>query len=313
MEDMYYPSNRQTLSPTTTSFSMGGNDFGLDNSMDFYDSFGDDNSGFFNYGAKDYGDVWGDSFLPEEEKASSSFQQMLDRMPVGQLILFTFCLAVISFAIMIAVDVFIMNPLRMGGARFFLCNLEKPADVKEMCFGFDRNYKNVVSILFLRDLYLILWSLLFIIPGIVKAYEYRMIPFLLAEHPDMTKEQAFATSRQMMMGEKWHAFCLDLSFIGWYFLSLLTFGVLQIFYVGPYKSSTDAALYENLKFSKGTSTTSFYRSVPPVTPIPGFEQPEKPSTPSFTTNEPSVEPEVVEEPTTSDKVTEDNAHMFEED
>lgn len=61
---------------------------------------------------------------------------------------------------------------------------------------------NSVKILFFRDLYTILWSLLFIIPGIVKGYEYRMIPYILAEHPDMEMKQAFALSREMMDGQQ---------------------------------------------------------------------------------------------------------------
>ena len=91
-------------------------------------------------------------------------------------------------------------------------------------------------------------SLLCIIPGIVKGYEYRMIPYLLADHPEMTKDEAFAASKEMMMGQKWNAFVLDLSFIGWDILSSMTFGILDIFYVMPYKMSTNAALYEAIKY-----------------------------------------------------------------
>ena len=101
--------------------------------------------------------------------------------------------------------------------------------------------------MFFRDLYTLLWSLLFIIPGIVKAYEYRMIPYILADNPDMDKDEAFTRSREMMTGQKWKTFVLDLSFIGWNILSLLTIGLLGIFYVGPYKRATRAALYDTLK------------------------------------------------------------------
>ena len=58
-----------------------------------------------------------------------------------------------------------------------------------------------------------LWSLLLIIPGIVKSYEYRMIPYLLADHPEMSKDEAFAASKAMIDGNKWDAFVLDFSFI----------------------------------------------------------------------------------------------------
>ena len=85
--------------------------------------------------------------------------------------------------------------------------------------------------------------LLFIIPGIVKSYEYMMIPYLLAEHPEMTRQEAFAESKQMMDGNKWDAFVLDLSFIGWTLLGVCTFGILLVFYVEPYIYLTRAELY----------------------------------------------------------------------
>lgn len=155
---------------------------------------------------------------------------------------------VIIMAIVIVIDVFVINPLEIGTRRFGLTNLNTAAEVKEIGFGFDHNYKNGVKTMFLRDLYTFLWSLLFVIPGIVKAYEYRMIPYLLADHPEMTKDQAFAESKRMMTGQKWNAFVLDLSFIGWEILSIFTLGILSIFYVEPYRFMTNAALYEKLAY-----------------------------------------------------------------
>ena len=75
-----------------------------------------------------------------------------------------------------------------------------------------------------------------------------MIPYLLADNPQMTKEEAFAESKRMMQGQKWNAFVLDLSFIGWDILSGMTMGILGIFYVQPYKDGTHAALYEALRY-----------------------------------------------------------------
>ena len=100
--------------------------------------------------------------------------------------------------------------------------------------------------MFFRGLYTFLWSLLFIIPGIIKSYEYRMIPYLLAENPEMDMEEAFSLTRQMMTGDKANTFILDLSFIGWNLLSALTLGILSIFYVNPYQHLTNAQLYEVL-------------------------------------------------------------------
>ena len=115
-------------------------------------------------------------------------------------------------------------------------------------FAFRSHYKNVTKTMFMRDLYIFLWSLLFVVPGIIKTYEYRMVDYILSENPEMNYSEALALSSKMMKGNKWKAFVLDLSFIGWDILSSMTFGILDIFYVMPYKMSTNAALYEAIKY-----------------------------------------------------------------
>ncbi len=153
---------------------------------------------------------------------------------------------ILVIAFVIAIDILLFNPLEVGCSRFFYRNLDEQAKVAEVTYAFDHEYKNTISTMFYRDLYILLWSLLFIIPGIVKAYEYRMIPYLLAEDPGLSKDEAFAKSKAMMTGQKWKAFVLDLSFIGWDILSAFTVGLLGLFYVNPYKRATQAALYEAL-------------------------------------------------------------------
>ena len=117
--------------------------------------------------------------------------------------------------------------------------------------------------LFLRDLYIILWSLLFIIPGIIKGYSYMLVPYILAEEPAMDNKEAFRLSREMMDGNKWHAFCLDLSFIGWHILNVFTFGLLGIFYVKPYQATASAEMYIAIRdhfmgrTDEGASNTTF--------------------------------------------------------
>lgn len=74
-----------------------------------------------------------------------------------------------------------------------------------------------------------------------------MIPFLLAENPQMNRKEAFEKSRQMMKGNKWAAFVLDLSFIGWSLLGIITFGLVNIFFTGPYQYLTQSQLYFRLK------------------------------------------------------------------
>lgn len=154
----------------------------------------------------------------------------------------------ILMSVVILLDVFICNPIEVGCKRFYVRNLNESAQVGNVGFAFDNHYKNITKTMFFRDLYTILWTMLFIIPGIVKSYEYQMIPYLLAENPQMSREQAFAESKRMMSGQKWRAFVLDLSFIGWNILSAITLGILGIFYVQPYMDATHAALYEALRY-----------------------------------------------------------------
>ena len=97
------------------------------------------------------------------------------------------------------------------------------------------------------DIFVLLWSLLLFIPGIIKSYEYRMVPYILAEHPEMPRREVFLKSREMMSGEKWNAFKLDWSFFFWDYLSILTFGLAGIFFVYPYEHATNAELYLRLK------------------------------------------------------------------
>ena len=112
--------------------------------------------------------------------------------------------------------------------------------------GFTGNYWNCVKTCFLRDLFVALWSLLFVIPGVIKSYEYRMVPYLLAEHPEMSSSEVLARSKEMMDGNKWAVFVLDLSFIGWVLLGAITMGLVFIFWTSPYINATEAALYHRL-------------------------------------------------------------------
>ena len=145
--------------------------------------------------------------------------------------------------------IFVLNPLEMGGRRFFIVDRAEngKASTVELVAGFSVPYMNVVKTMFLRNLYVFLWSLLFVIPGLVKAYSYRMVPYILAESPDMDSREAFRLSREMMDGNKWEVFVYDLSFLGWYLLDAMTFGILGLFFVDPYKATADAELYAQIR------------------------------------------------------------------
>lgn len=153
----------------------------------------------------------------------------------------------VFMAIVICIDIFILNPLCVGTQRFMLKSVDGTGSVGELGYTFDHNYKNGVKTAFFRDLYIFLWSLLFVIPGIYKKYQYYMVDYILAENPDMPYQEVLALSKKMMDGNKWKTFVLDISFILWYMLSALTCGILSIFYVVPYKQLTRASLYRALQ------------------------------------------------------------------
>lgn len=152
----------------------------------------------------------------------------------------------VSFVIAILLTTFFLNPIKVGCYRYMVMARDVKPVISEVMFTFRGGYWNVVKTMFLVDLYRSLWSLLFIVPGIVKGYEYRMIPYLLAENPYMDSRQAFEISKNMMTGNKMDAFVLDWSMIGWHLLSICTCGLLSIFYVTPYKMLIDACLYLRL-------------------------------------------------------------------
>lgn len=149
-------------------------------------------------------------------------------------------------AIMLVLKIFLLNPLLVGCYRFFRYNAEDQSTslsvIKE---GFE-NYGHIFCTLFLKDLFLMLWSLLLFIPGIIKSYSYRMVPFILKDNPELSATEVITRSREMMNGHKWRAFLLDLSFIGWLLLTACTCGIVGIFWTTPYMYSTNAALYLEL-------------------------------------------------------------------
>ena len=196
-----------------------------------------------------------ETVLPEEaEEALSSPDQITDVLSENKVLIVIFILVFLVIFIIVAVigfviKAFLLNPIEVGCRNFFIDNLNEPSMLSSLSRGFDVNYKNVVRIMFFRDLYLFLWALIpiaGIFIAIVKSYSYLMVPYIVAENPDIDKDEAFSFSINMMDGQKWRAFVLALSFIGWHILGVLTLFILELFYVMPYQQSTGAALYEKI-------------------------------------------------------------------
>ena len=153
-------------------------------------------------------------------------------------------IATVVILIVLVAKVFVGNLLKMGGYRFFILNQTAQPGIGTLLDGFrSGHYVNIVLTMCLRDLFTALWSLLLVVPGIVKHYEYLMVPYIIAENPAMDYKEAFQISKQMMDGEKMEAFIMDLSFLGWYLLSAVTCGLLAIFYVNPYVQASFAEMY----------------------------------------------------------------------
>ena len=145
------------------------------------------------------------------------------------------------------IKIFLVNPIKLGGVHFFTENIEAgPMPVGAIKAGF-QNYGHNFVVLLLQDVYLTLWFLLLIVPGLIKAYSYRMVPYILAEHPEFSATEVITRSREMMNGHKWQAFKLDLSFLGWILLGALTLGLVNVFWTAPYMESAQAALYLKLR------------------------------------------------------------------
>ncbi len=154
----------------------------------------------------------------------------------------------IGSVIALAFTILVADPLIVGEKKYFLKarrnNNTKIGVITEVFQK--RHWFHIAIIMFLRNIYNALWYLT-IIGGIIKTYEYRMIPYILADNPNTERKEAFRLSKQMMMGNKWRTFILDLSFLGWNFVSVLTFGILSILYVNPYNATTMTELYVVLK------------------------------------------------------------------
>lgn len=137
-------------------------------------------------------------------------------------------------------------PLTWGYTVFFLrMAREENTDYVRLFDGFSQ-YVRITLAELLKGIYVLLWMLLLIIPGIVKDYSYAMTEFILKDHPEMSGEEAICQSMKMMQGHKMQLFLLDLSMIGWFILSCLTLGIGFLFLV-PYIYSAHAHFYEDLK------------------------------------------------------------------
>ena len=161
---------------------------------------------------------------------------------------------VIVSAIMSAVSftgigvLILTGPLSFGLAAFFLslARGKEQGDLADLFKGFtEGGFVRLLLLGLLEGVFIFLWTLLFIIPGIVKSYSYSQAIYLAHDHPDWDWKQCIDESRRIMNGYKWKLFVLDLSFIGWYIVGMLACGI-GVLWVDPYRQAARTEFYEEL-------------------------------------------------------------------
>ena len=161
-------------------------------------------------------------------------------------------LVLLVYVIAFGVSICVQMPLMVGYNRFCCVSRHRKAEIGELFFSFQKDYygnsryKQTAKTSFFYMLYIFLWSLLFVVPGIVKSYEYFAVPYIMAENPNISTKRAFEISKFMTDGEKANLFVMQLSFIGWFLLGLLACCVGEYF-VYPYFFAAQAEAYEYLR------------------------------------------------------------------
>ena len=136
----------------------------------------------------------------------------------------------------------------VASATYFMALARRTAEasnIKTYFHAFKYKIGSNIVLSVIQGLYLFLWS---IIPfaGLIKRYSYAMTYYIKVENPNLTANEVITKSREMMLGYKWKLFCLDLSFIGWHLLDLITLGVASL-WIAPYKAAAYAHFYDELK------------------------------------------------------------------
>jgi uncharacterized membrane protein len=153
---------------------------------------------------------------------------------------------------------FVSLPLYVSIAYFFMNIIRGGAEFEDLFVAFKENYIENVFTMFLMQLYIMLWSFLLIIPGIIKGFSYAMTPYIMADKSySLTYNDAITESRRLMDGRKMDFFILQLSFIGWILLGILTLGILYIWLI-PYMSAAQAAFYLDIKGENRTKLEPEY-------------------------------------------------------
>jgi uncharacterized membrane protein len=207
-------------------------------------------------------------FSQESSGTSGDVSQMISGGIPDYLVYALGGAVLIAFVIGICFSLLVTNVVKVGCNRYFLENREHKTDVSQLFYGFKQGrYGSNVWVMFLHDLYIFGWSLLLIVPGIIKTYQYALVPYILAENEDLDKDRIFKMSKEMMDGHKMELFVLELSFIGWALLGTLSLGMVGIFWTNPYMNATMAEFYSAVKAESLQNGTVLPHELPGVSPM----------------------------------------------
>ena len=170
--------------------------------------------------------------------------EMDNVMATGALVLNGLVIA--SSIIDLLISIFVNNAVTVGLCNYFIKNTDSKPSFKDAFSGFKVKYGRNTGTLLLVAVKTVLWTCLFIVPGIIKSFEYAIIPYILADDAEISSKDAFKKAKEMMNGNKWRLFKLEFSFIGWFALCVLTLGI-GTFFLIPYVSAAAAEFYMELK------------------------------------------------------------------
>lgn len=178
-------------------------------------------------------------------------KQSLDELGISSFLSREIVTVILTVSVVMALlSLVIGGVVQLGQSSFYL-NLIKgrQARFSDLFGQFHRLWKGF-CMQFIMGLFIFLWSLLLVVPGIIAAYRYAMVPYLMAEFPDLGVMDAMAESKRLMHGNKARLFCLQLSFLGWTLLSALTLGI-GMLWVNPYSHAAEAAFYMTVTGREG--------------------------------------------------------------
>ncbi len=190
-----------------------------------------------------------DLAMLNNEETAAVFTVMLGILAVVAVIALIFAL----------VQFIIGGPITLGYVKFNLDMLNGQRPQFNDLFSQFHRFGDAFLMQLMRGIFTGLWTLLFIIPGIIASYSYAMAPYILYENPNMSGMDAIKESKELMKGNKWRLFCLGFSFIGWSILAAFTCGI-GMLWLHPYQEAAYAAFYQEIKREKYGTSSDYYNA-----------------------------------------------------